>query len=902
MIANSRRLNVWLRSLFVLIALGTTSLFAQISFTDFSNVSSLALNGTNGNVAQQVVNPNGQYVLQLTPDGTYTVSGTAWFQTQQQSVSAGFTTAFQFQITHNPANGYGPADGIAFVIQNSSGSGQGTQAAGASGSAIGYGSPDPGQFGTPIPNSLAIEFDTFEDFPYDPNANHIAVQSCGTDPNTQDHDTICPDGNPANLGIVSDLGGINLADGNVHTAVLQYDPGTLSIYVDNFGTPLLVVNLNLSTQISLNNGSAWVGFTGATGGYAESNDILNWTFTPGTAPTTINQTLTPSPTPVQTDYVFGSYDHKLQYANANSGDDVAVTATPITQATFDSTRLSGTPFSNAQCVIYDGTGGLCVYFEVNCSQSQGNDCTSLNYDLFNSFNTSQNITGACLLKAPIGTNNWQNIIETFTQTRYDPGTHGSSKGFSDFVVAQNCTAQPTVNITSPANGSTVIEGQSVTIGFTCATDPNAPLVTITSCTGVLNGNPVTNGQQVTFNQVGPGSLVVTAVDSVQDTTTQTSNFTVGQVPVFTSANNATFQVGSPGSFTVSTTGFPAASITESGPLPNGVTLVSHGDGTATLGGTPAPNTGGVYNITLLASNSAGNTMQGFTLTVVQTPAITSPNNTTFQMGALGSFTVTTTGYPVPSLSESGGLPGNVGFHDNGNGTGTLTGTPTTSGTYNISFTANSTAGSAMQTFTLTVLQTPVITSANNTTFQLGVLGSFTVTTAGYPTPSLTESGGLPGNVGFHDNGNGTGTLSGTPTNSGTFNISFTASNSAGSSKQNFTLTVTGGVQVSFTPSSINFGNVRYGSLVWQNLTVQNTGTATLQINNIYITPGNSDPDDFAFFSWCGRSLPAGRSCYITVYFYADNLGERTATLNISDNAPNSPQGIPLSGDVVNSKH
>ncbi len=695
------------------------------------------------------------------------------------------------------------------MIQNSSGAGEGTAALGGAGDAIGYGVPDPPQTGTPIPNSLAVEFDTYQNPPFDPNANHIAVQSCGTDPNTQDHDAICPDGNPANLGIVSDLGGITLADGNVHTAVLQYDPGTLSIFVDNLGTPLLVISVDLTTQLSLNNGSAWVGFTGATGGSVENNDILSWNFTPADAQTTITQTLTQSPQQTDTNYIFGSYNHKLQYSGAQSGDSVAVTAIPIDQTTFDSTRLAGTPFQNAQCVLYQGTGGLCVEFEVNCQGSS--DCTGLNYDLFNNFNTNQNISGACVLKAPIGTNNWQNIIENFTQTRNDPGTHGSSKGFSDFIVAENCTAPPSVNITSPANGSTVLVGQPVTIGFTCAPDPNAPFVTVTSCTGLLNGNAVTNGQVVTFNSVGPGSLVVTATDSVQDTNTQTSNFTVGQAPAFNSGNSTTFQVGTLGSFLVSTTGSPAASITETGGLPSGVTLVNHGDGTATLGGTPGPGTGGAYNITLTASNSAGNAMQGFTLTVLQTPAIT---------------------------------------------------------------------------------------SANNAAFQVGVFGSFTVTTTGYPTPSISESGGLPGNVNFHDNGNGTGTLSGTPTNGGTFNVSFTATNTAGSSGQNFTLTVSGGVLVSFSPTSINFGNLRIGSWTWQNLLVKNTGSATLQISNIYISDGSADRDDYAFFSYCGRSLAAGKTCLVTVFFYADDVGLRTATLNFVDNAPGSPQGVPLSGNVT----
>jgi len=808
MIAHSQRLNAGLRVLLVLIAVGTTPLFAQISFNDFSNVSSLALNGS----ATQAVNVNGLNVLRLTPDGNGNgdgnVAGSAWFQTQQQSISAGFTSVFQFQIIHDPANGSGPADGLAFLIQNSSGDGQGTAALGGDGDAIGYGASGTG---TPISNSLAVEFDTFQNFPFDPNANHIAIQSCGTDPNTQDHQTVCPDGNPSNLGIVADLGGITLADGNVHTAVLQYDPGTLSIYVDNLGTPLLVISVNLSTQLSLNNGNAWVGFTGATGGSIESNDILSWTFSPATVPTMITQNLISSPQTTDTNYIYGSYNHKLQYQNANSGDTVTVTGTPTNQQTFSSTRLAGTPFSNAQCVIYDGTGGLCELFEVTCNQSQGNDCSTLNYDLFNNFNTSQTIVGACVLKAPIGTNNWQNIIENFTQTRNDPGTHSGSKGFSDFIVAQNCTALPSVTITSPANGSTVILGQSVPITFSCASDPNAPFVTITSCTGLLNGNSVTSGSMTVFNQVGPGTLVVTATDSVQDTNTQTSNFTVGQVAGFTSANNATFQVGTNGSFLVTTNGFPPAAITESGALPNGVNLVSHGDGTATLGGIPAANTGGVYNITLMASNSAGNAMQGFTLTVLQTPAIT---------------------------------------------------------------------------------------SANNTTFQVGVPGSFTVTTTGFPTPGLSESGALPGGVGFHDNGNGTGTLSGTPTAGGMFNISFTAASIAGSTGQNFTLNVSGGVLVNFSPTSINFGNVRRGNQVSQYLLVENVGTATLQFGNIYIVPGNADRDDFTFTSYCGKSLPAGQTCKIKVYFNPDDSGLRTATLYVTDNAPGSPQQIPLSGTVA----
>ena len=87
------------------------------------------------------------------------------------------------------------------------------------------------------------------------------------------------------------------------------------------------------------------------------------------------------------------------------------------------------------------------------------------------------------------------------------------------------------------------------------------------------------------------------------------------------------------------------------------------------------------------------------------PAITSAANTTFIAGSAGSFTVTATGTPTPTLAESGALPGGVTFTDNGNGTATLAGTPSSTGAYTLTITAHNTSGAdATQTFTLTVGQ------------------------------------------------------------------------------------------------------------------------------------------------------------------------------------------------------
>ena len=82
-----------------------------------------------------------------------------------------------------------------------------------------------------------------------------------------------------------------------------------------------------------------------------------------------------------------------------------------------------------------------------------------------------------------------------------------------------------------------------------------------------------------------------------------------------------------------------------------------------------------------------------------------PGSTTSTVGAAGSFTVTTTGSPVPTLTEAGALPSGVTFKSNGNGTATLSGTPGagSAGSYSLTITASNGVGSAAtQSFTLAV--------------------------------------------------------------------------------------------------------------------------------------------------------------------------------------------------------
>jgi CSLREA domain-containing protein len=364
---------------------------------------------------------------------------------------------------------------------------------------------------------------------------------------------------------------------------------------------------------------------------------------------------------------------------------------------------------------------------------------------------------------------------------------------------------------SSANAEPVTGGQvtfTITPGGTGAsatftgTPPSgctlAALNTVAVCT-IPAGGVITSPAFTANGTAGGFTIVATASNGASTPATQSFTLTVTDSPVITSADHATFVAGTAGSFTVTTTaGYPTATtITKTGTLPAGVTFTDNGNGTATLAGTPTA--AGAFPLTLTASNGvAPDGTQPFTLTVTPAnaaPTVTSADRTTFALGAAGSFTVTTTaGYPTATtITKTGTLPAGVSVTDNGNGTATLAGTPTAAGSFPITLTAsNGASADATQTFTLTVTKKPAITSADHATFASGTAGSFTVTTtAGYPTvTTITKTGTLPSGVSFTDKGDGTATLAGTPAGTpGSYPLTITATNAAGSTQQAFTLTV-----------------------------------------------------------------------------------------------------------------
>jgi hypothetical protein len=366
------------------------------------------------------------------------------------------------------------------------------------------------------------------------------------------------------------------------------------------------------------------------------------------------------------------------------------------------------------------------------------------------------------------------------------GTSSAAVKESSVVVAFKLGTVPTI---TSASSATFLEGApgSFTIVATGSPKPtftetgSLPSgLTLDLSAGVLSGTPAEG-------TAGNYSIAIIAQNGIQPNATQNFTLTVADDPVITSANGTTFTVGTAGSFTVTATGFPAPTFSESGALPAGLTLAP---ATGVLSGTPATGTGGTYTITITAQNGVSpNATQGFTLTVSEPPMITSANSATFAVGTAASFTITATGTPPPTFSETGALPAGVTFSSS---TGMLSGTPATgtAGTYSVSITAqNGSSPNATQNFTLTVNQAPAITSASSTTFTVGTAGTFTVAGSGFPAPTFSESGALPAGVTWAP---ATGVLSGTPASGtgGTYAVTFTAQNGvAPNATQTFTLTV-----------------------------------------------------------------------------------------------------------------
>jgi hypothetical protein len=260
------------------------------------------------------------------------------------------------------------------------------------------------------------------------------------------------------------------------------------------------------------------------------------------------------------------------------------------------------------------------------------------------------------------------------------------------------------------------------------------------------------------------------------------------------------------------------------------TSQTYGD-TVTLGATPTTLTGNVTfqgNLILGPAAAAATITLQITgnLTLVNTATLTSTltGTATSQYGHVVVSGTTNFGNSNLSLNYSNFSPVNGNAFDLvGNGAtplgqftnATSPGPVKLSGvTYLVSYAGGSTGNDLV----LTTVTPPVIISPASTKFTINSAGTFTVTATGTSPITFKQTGTLPKGVTFTAS---TGVLSGTPTAFGTFNFTFTATNSAGSTTQNFTLVISG------IPAGATTPNQRFISQVYIDLLNRVVDTAGL---------------------------------------------------------------------------
>jgi hypothetical protein len=462
------------------------------------------------------------------------------------------------------------------------------------------------------------------------------------------------------------------------------------------------------------------------------------------------------------------------------------------------------------------------------------------------------------------------------------------------VIGPNGTSTITARLTTDSLGAAQNAsnfGAFAALPVTFSDPPGDATVTTTAGphSAALSGGVASIDYHSGATTIGPDPDSITF-----DNATVSTTVTVDEAPAITSANTAQFTVGTAGSFSVTSTGYPAAAITETGTLPAGLTFTDNGNGTATLAGTPT-GPGGSFSLSITANNGVSpNATQTLTVTVGAPPSFTSSASASFSVGHAGTFQIATSGSPaVSSITEAGTLPAGLTFVDNGDGTATLAGTPTgPAGSFPVSLTAsNGISPNASQTLTITVNQAPAITSANTAQFTVGSAGSFAVTSTGSPAATLTETGTLPAGLTFTDNGDGTATLAGTPTGpGGSFSLSITANNGV-SPNATQTLTVT----VASAPSITSAASTTFSVGTAGSFTVTTTGSPVPTITeNGALPAGLTFVDNGDGTATLSGTPAAGSGGSYTVTVTASNGTNPDATQNLSiqvNEAPSAPTGV-----------
>ncbi len=432
---------------------------------------------------------------------------------------------------------------------------------------------------------------------------------------------------------------------------------------------------------------------------------------------------------------------------------------PVITSPTSATGFVGTPFAYAVTATdqlksppfgFKITGG-----DLSCDVIPLFGCNGM------TFNPSNGVLSGTPVKA--------GVFRVIISVTIGPGSPDSTTTNMTLTLTINPASTLPV-ITSAASVSGTV-GAPLSYAITATNSPTRysawslpPGLTVNTQTGVISGTPTTAGSYTAtvnaFNASGTGTKPVA--------------FTIIPLPpVITSAGSAAGRVGISLYYGITATNSPT-SFSATG-LPSGLSLNAQ---TGAISG--APTAGGVFNVTLGAANAGGTGSKTLVFTVMAPPVITSAAGASGTVGSPLNYAITATNSPTSYSAWS--LPPGLSVSSQ---TGTISGTPTTVGSYNATVNAINAAGTGTKqvVFTITPLK-PVITSAASATGRVGVSLYYGITATNSPT-SFSATG-LPAGLSLNAQ---TGAISGAPTAGGIFNVTLGATNAGGTGNKTLAFTV-----------------------------------------------------------------------------------------------------------------
>lgn len=413
-----------------------------------------------------------------------------------------------------------------------------------------------------------------------------------------------------------------------------------------------------------------------------------------------------------------------------------------------------------------------------------------------------------------GGGNWTTVLTTYT-----PTLTNNTLNTVTFPVVTNNDAAIWIEIsktgTNPNNARTLIIDSATLTGYRIPTITSfTPASRCPGTTVVITGTNFTNVTAVNFNGIAATSYTVDS--ATQITATIPNGNTNGAITVTTLGGTATsatsftptaFNTAGaasstptlcinntlPAAITHTTTGATGIGIPSG--LPSGVTA-SWSANTITINGTPTVS--GTYNYSIPLTGGCGTVNATGTITIKALNTVSVPSSTPTVCINSGLTPITHTTTVATGIGSATGLPPGVTAAWASN-TITISGTPTADGifNYNIPLTGGCGGGNATGTITVTAANTVGTASSEPTLCINTILTDITHTTSG--ATGIGIATGLPIGVTATWASN-TITISGTPTNAGTFNYSIPLTGGCGNLFATGTITVTAVNTVSIASS------------------------------------------------------------------------------------------------------